>query len=583
MVPQPAAAPRALITPGQQSFDELGTPLREIEFVVVDLETTGGSATADEITEIGAVRVHAGAVVGELQTLVRPQSAIPAFIAVLTGITDGMVASAPPASVAVPAFLEFARGAVLVAHNAPFDVGFLRRNTERLGLPWPGFTVVDTARLARRALTRDEAPNCRLATLARLFHATTEPNHRALADARATVDVLHGLLERLGGLGVQSLEELVAYSHRVPESVRRKRHLADGLPHGPGVYVFRDGQGRALYVGKATDLAARVRTYFTAAETRRRMAEMVVVAERVDAIPCPTLLEAEVRELRAIRRLQPRYNRRSRASRGESWIRLTDEGFPRLSVVRDPGSGVALGPFTSRRAAETVVAALHDAVPVRRCTARIPVRRPPTGTACALAALDRCGAPCDGSESQQDYAVHVDRVRLAVLADPAAVVEPLARRLERLAEGQRYEAAADVRDRTAALVRAAARRQRVVALSAVTELAAARPASAGGWELAVIRGGRLAATAVAARGVDPYPVLAAARLTADAGADRPSCEETELVLRWLELPGTRLVAASEPWCSPARGAGRLRRWLAEPRRAVDPFADRRGLRPDGPA
>lgn len=282
----PAPTPVHQVT-SQASFDDLGTPLRSVTFVVVDLETTGGSAQDCEITEVGAVKVRGGEVVGEFQSLVRPTGSIPPFVAVLTGITDPMVATAPRESAVVPAFLDFAGDAVLVAHNAPFDVGFLRAAAARLGLPWPPFAVVDTARLARCALTRDEAPNCKLATLARLFRSGTEPCHRALADARATVDVLHGLLERVGSLGVRSLEELVEFSRRVPAQVRRKRHLADALPPGPGVYVFRDGLDRPLYVGKATDVRSRVRSYFTAAETRRRMAEMVVVAERVDAIRAP--------------------------------------------------------------------------------------------------------------------------------------------------------------------------------------------------------------------------------------------------------------------------------------------------------
>src|SRR5438128_2249618 len=141
--------------PHQASFDELGTPLREVTFVVVDLETTGGSPGDCEITEIGAVRVRGGERLGEFQTLVNPMATIPPFVAVLTGITDSMVASAPTVGAALPAFLEFARGAVLVAHNAPFDLGFLRAGCERLGLGWPDPAAVDTARLARRVLTRD--------------------------------------------------------------------------------------------------------------------------------------------------------------------------------------------------------------------------------------------------------------------------------------------------------------------------------------------------------------------------------------------------------------------------------------------
>src|SRR5699024_8530261 len=239
----------------QGTFDELGTPLREATFCVVDLETTGGSAAGgSEITEFGAVKIRGGEEVARFQTLVRPDSAIPSFIAVLTGIDDAMVASAPRIGSVLPSFLECARGCVLVAHNARFDVGFLRHFTGELGHSWPGFDVVDTAKLARRVLTRDEAPNCKLATLARLFHATTTPNHRALDDALATVDVLHGLIARLGNLGVHTVEELSTFSSKVSTTQRRKRHLADGLPHSPGVYLFRDARDEVLYVGTSKDI-----------------------------------------------------------------------------------------------------------------------------------------------------------------------------------------------------------------------------------------------------------------------------------------------------------------------------------------
>jgi DNA polymerase-3 subunit epsilon len=298
----PARAAAAAPRPVQASFDELGRALRDTTFCVVDLETTGGSAGAGAgITEIGAVKVCGGEVVAEFQTLVNPQTAIPAFISVLTGITDSMVAAAPSVAQALPPFLEFARGSVLVAHNAPFDVGFLRHYCEQLGVGWPSFEVVDTARLARRVLTRDDAPNCKLSTLARVFRSPTEPTHRALEDARATVHVLHGLFERLGPLGVQTLEELHTFSSRVSPAQRKKRHLAEQLPHAPGVYMFRDDRERVLYVGTSRDIRTRVRTYFTASETRSRMGEMVGLAASVVGVECATTLEAEVRELRLIR------------------------------------------------------------------------------------------------------------------------------------------------------------------------------------------------------------------------------------------------------------------------------------------
>src|SRR6185437_1945571 len=123
----------------QGTFDELGVPLRDVTFVVVDLETTGGAPATCGITEIGAVKVRGGEVLGELQTLVNPGEPIPSFIAVLTGITNGMVATAPQIDAVLPAFLEFARDCVLVAHNAPFDLGFLKAACIGLGVDWPGF------------------------------------------------------------------------------------------------------------------------------------------------------------------------------------------------------------------------------------------------------------------------------------------------------------------------------------------------------------------------------------------------------------------------------------------------------------
>ncbi len=394
----------ALPLPRQATFDELGTPLAETTFVVVDLETTGGSPASSAITEIGAVKVRGGEVLGEFQTLVNPMTDIPPFIAVLTGITDAMVATAPALGAVLPGFLEWSRGAVLVAHNAPFDLGFLRAGCAALSLDWPAYESLDTARLARRVLTRDEAPDCKLATLARIFRTTTAPCHRALADARATADVLHGLIERLGNLGVQSLEELATFNGLVPASVRRKRHLADGLPEGPGVYIFRDVQDRPLYIGRSRNVRTRVRQYFVASEPRTRMAEMVGIAERVDAIACAHPLEAEVRELRLIAEHKPRYNRRSRFPEKALWLKLTNEPYPRLAVVRRIAADGAtyLGPFGSARSAQAAMAAVHEAVPLRQCTQRLSPRR--TSPACMLAGMGRCPAPCEGGVTPADYA-----------------------------------------------------------------------------------------------------------------------------------------------------------------------------------
>lgn len=564
MSPTTSRAPQWSVQP---SLDQAGRQLRGITFCVVDLETTGGSARGgDRITEIGAVKVRGGVVLGEFQTLVNPGAPIPAFIAVLTGITNALVAAAPTIESALPAFLDFAAGSVLVAHNAPFDVGFLRHFAQAQGRAWPSFEVIDTARLARRVLTRDDAPNCRLASLAKLFHSTTTPNHRALADARATVDVLHGLMERLGNLGVHSLEELADFTSQVSESQRRKRHLAEPLPHEPGVYLFRDSNGEVLYVGTSKDLRTRVRSYFTAAETRSRMGEMIGLAESVDPIVCATPLEAAVRELRLIAAHRPRYNRRSKYPDKITYIRLTDEPWPRLSIVRraTPTTPALLGPFGSRQTAERALAAMHETFMIRQCTIRLP--RHPRDGGCVLGEMGRCMAPCSGSVDPRQYAAEVDRVKGAIESDAESVLMRLNQRMERLGAEERFEEAATCRDRLLAFLRGAHRGQRLRPVLSNPQMVAARRV-AGSWEVHVVRFGRLAAAGVIPPRADAHAYVAALLDSADSVTPiepSTSVAETEEILGWLETPGTRLIEIAEPWTSPLPGAGRLLRSLPLP-------------------
>ncbi|WP_256701586.1 DEDD exonuclease domain-containing protein, partial [Actinomyces naeslundii] len=300
----------------QVSFADMGTPLERAIFVVVDLETTGGAPGARALTEIGAVKVRGGKVLADFSTLVNPGVAIPAQITMLTGITNAMVAGAPDVRTCVEAFLTWAGlladDVVLVAHNARFDVGHLRGAAAALGLEWPEPRVLDTLALARKAWTRSEVPNHKLGTLAAFVGSRTRPTHRALDDARATVDVLHAALEVMAPLGVTHLEDLTTASDPVPARRRAKSRLADSLPTSPGVYQFRSAADQVLYVGSAADLKRRVRSYFTAAEKRRKVAQMLDTTVSVRHIATPTLIEARVRELRMIAELDPPVNRRSR-------------------------------------------------------------------------------------------------------------------------------------------------------------------------------------------------------------------------------------------------------------------------------
>lgn len=557
----------------QTTLDDLGTPLRDVTFCVVDLETTGGRADDLGITEIGAVSVRGGEILGEFQTLVNPGVPIPAFISMLTGITDARVADAPRLATAFPALLEFLAGSALVAHNAPYDLGYLRAAAAGLHYPWPNPTSVDTALLARRILPRGEVPNNKLATLAQHFRAGTRPTHRALDDARATVDVLHALLERVGPLGVHSLEELVSYSSKVTSHQRRKRHLADGLPACPGVYVFVDDRGESLYVGTSRNIRKRVRNYFTASERRSRMAEMVGLATAVTPIPCASPLEAAVRELRLIAERKPRYNRRSRHPERAWWLKLTAEHAPRLSLVRsirdDADLGARyIGPM-SRRAAVEAAEVVAIATSLRTCTTRLSEasREAP----CALAELGRCSAPCSGPEAWGKYQPSIEAARAALTHSPSIVTSAVMAKIGVLSARQQFEEAGQWRDRWHSFLRASDRAQNHRALAATGQLVAAEPDDQGGWTVHVVRHGRLAGVASCPRGADPQATVAAAIATAE-HVEPPvtslvAClpAEADLLLGWLQRPGIRLVSADRGWCLPIDGAGR-ELWRSQPTR-----------------
>ena len=545
----------------QGRLDDLGTPLLNVEFVVLDLETTGGSPANDRITEVGAVKIRGGEVLGTFHTLVNPEVSIPPLISALTGITNGMVADAEPIEVVLPCLLEFLGGAVLVAHNASFDRRFVQANLERHGYQRIPNRVVCTARLARKLLPRDEVPNVRLATLAAYLGATVAPCHRALTDAKATVDVFHSLLERAGSYGVLALEDLIEFPSAKAGASFKKVHLADRLPRCPGVYLFRDAAGRVLYVGKAKDLRTRVRSYFSG-DGRVKIADLLRELAAIDHQPCATELEASVREVRLIQHYRPRYNRRSRNPERYCYLKLTRERFPRLSVVRrvQPDGARYLGPFGSAGQAELVKAAIEDALPLRRCTMRIGARG--GGSACALLELGRCLGPCTGAVGQEGYAALVATLEGALDGDPEPVLGPLRRRMAGYAAEQRYEQAAGARDRLEALTRALAEARRAAALAGAEEIVLARP-HGGGREVTVVRRGQLAAVGLVAAddqpGVERLLELATAPELFDGPPPRHLADEVNLVTRWLEGAAGKaeLLGVRGRLASPAIGGALL--------------------------
>jgi len=533
-------------------------PLSEADFVVVDLETTGGSPVDDSITEIGAVRFHGLERVGSFQSLVDPERPIPPYIAHLTGIDDRLVAGAPALSRVLPSFLEFARGAVIVAHNATFDVGFLNANLLRLDydtLPTP---AICTAKLARRLVWPD-VPNVKLHTLAAYFRTRTTPTHRALDDAEATGEVLQGLLDVGQHLGILTLGELANACSARGRPHYAKIALAQELPRSPGVYVFRDRTGKILYVGKAKDLRSRVKSYFYGDE-RKKVQDLVASVSQIEALETDGELEALVLEIRLIAEHLPRFNAHGKRWRRFAYLKLDpSEAWPRLKIARavDPNDGATyLGPFASSGRATLAKEALEEAFRIRRCTRAMGRRT--RFAPCVLADMGRCLAPCDGRTDPDRYGAMVEELRAAIRA-PGALLRGLEARMIELAAKERFEEAALARDRVRALADVLARMRIDRWLTA----------------------GRLV---VAGADGHPLELTGGALMRSDGGlgaggpigapAPRERADELSVVRSWVRRNRVRVLEADEAPAEPVDGGAELARLLGQIRAAEDASRDR---------
>jgi DNA polymerase III subunit epsilon len=391
----------------QGSFDHLGTPLSQVTFVVLDVETTGGSPANSSLTEVAAARYRGGELLGTYQTFVRPDERIPPFITALTGISDAMVADAPRVGEMLPSLLEFVGGAVLVGHNLRFDLSFIDHALMSTGRERLANATVDTLALARR-LVRDLVPNCKLGTLACSLRLPHQPSHRALTDVLATADLLHAMLERAGSFGILGLEELLDLPRLVGHPHAAKLRLTIRLPHATGVYWFTDAAGHVLYVGTATDLRKGVRSLFSG-EKRPKVSRLLHQLDGVHHRVCPGTLTAAVLEGRLLSAWSPPFNRPGKRRRAGS--RRAD---------RQGNERIATGSAEPRPAGPSAHERGH-----RR-------RRAPSGEE-----LD---------------------------ADPMALLAPLCLRLAELSRLQRFEEAASVRDEAEGLRHLLARHRQAESL-----------------------------------------------------------------------------------------------------------------------
>ena len=421
-------------------------------FVVTDTETTGTTAESNRIIEIGAVKVEDGSVVDRYQQLVNPQRSIPGRITKLTGITTGMVFDAPTIDEVLPDYLEFLGDGILTAHNLSFDKGFLDAELGRTGRPPLSNETLCTVRLARRLLPGLDSKG--LSRLVQFYDISVDGRHRALGDAAATGHVLRRFLSQLAfEHEIETLEDLLAFQHRRYQKVRavpdhlqeiREERLPDA-PEAPGVYALKNNKGTPLYIGKAKDLTDRLRTHFTAVESKRaRKRKMLQKVRTVDWETTGTELEAILRESRLIKTEKPRYNRAQRRYYSRPFVRLdTTHEYPTISWSRtlaDDGAEY-YGPVRNRERAEMVVDLASRFFRLRECDDE----RLHLGQRCLYADMDRCTAPCE-TEDPEAYAEEVARVRRFLTGRDRSVLDRLRARMERASEDLDFEKAAEIRD-----------------------------------------------------------------------------------------------------------------------------------------
>jgi DNA polymerase-3 subunit epsilon len=325
--------------------------LEDATYVVVDLETTGLRPGQSGICEIGAVRLRGLEIEAEFETLVDPGLPIAAGAGAVTGLRNEQLRGAPRPAEAVRSFLAFAGDAVLVAHNARFDLAFLDRETERLTGSRIGSPVIDTVRLARRLLA-GRVTSFGLGRLAWFLGTSERPCHRALPDARATAELLLALIGLAQERGARTVADLSALAATRTRRLLDKRHLAFGAPTRPGVYLFLGRNGQVLYVGRARDLRARLRSYFRSDRQRPAVEAAVAAAERIEWRVTGSELEAALEELRLIRELRPPGN--ARVSRPERFVWLRRRGDSVVASARPSH----VGPLRSRRTAQLAARAL---------------------------------------------------------------------------------------------------------------------------------------------------------------------------------------------------------------------------------
>lgn len=306
-----------------------------VDIAIVDVETTGGSPSANRVIEIGIIRLTPQGSARRYQSVVNPGCPVPSFIRQLTGISTAETDAAPTFEEIAPQVSELLKDAVFVAHNARFDYGFIKQEFARLGLPFTARTLC-SARLSRALYPQHRHHD--LSSIITRFGLSVSHRHRALDDAEAVERFIDKACAELGEPAVTAAAERLL--GRAAARTGLPAAMFDGLPEAPGVYIFKDAQGDPLYVGKSRNIRERVLSHFYEDTTAKKELEMTQKAASIEHIRTPGELSALLLESQLIKRLDPYYNRQLRRSAGPVCAcRSTDErGYPTVTLTRHDGS-----------------------------------------------------------------------------------------------------------------------------------------------------------------------------------------------------------------------------------------------------
>jgi DNA polymerase III subunit epsilon len=471
--------------------------LAALPFVVVDLETTGGSALFDRVLEVAAIRVQNGVVQDRFECLIEPGMPIPPFVTRITGINQSLVHGKPRLESVLPGLRSMLDGAVLVAHNVSFDGNFLSHAFAQHGLPWEGERLC-TLRLARRLIPG--LHSYRLDSLCAFLGFTFVQQHRAGPDADATLHLLRHLLERASEHGIENLAALLRLQRQPVTRKRHKGHVDEAqvasLPTSSGVYLLKDRHGKVIYVGKSVNVRQRVRTHLRPSGTARgpaqpRLRRRLPHIADVEAIETRSELEALLLESKLVKRYLPEANSLLRDYHDYPFIKVdVSDAYPRLEATRErPTDGVTyFGPFRRASVVSSAVVFLNEQLGLRQCTGRLKPGQP----ACALFEMKKCLGPCVGAVTALEYRASVDEALQVLRGESRSVMERAASRRDALGEELRFEEAAELRDRIRDLEQVVGVQQRLSAFADRNLVLVSADERSERVRLLVVRGGRLA-------------------------------------------------------------------------------------------